>query len=59
MCARTVNQRARVTARGKERRLMREDIATPGCVDVGDARGDVREKAQEFIQQWRRKSRSC
>ena len=42
--AEKLNQRARVIARGKERRLMREDIAgTPGCVqqaDVGDARGD-------------------
>ena len=50
-----LNQRARVTARGKERRLMREDIAGSQGASSRPMwetlEGMVREKAQEFIQQ--------
>ena len=50
-----LNQRARVTARGKERGLMREDIAGPQGASSRPMwetlEGMVREKAQEFIQQ--------
>ena len=53
--AEKLNQRARVIARGKERRLMREDIAGPQGVSSRPMwetlEGMVREKAQEFIQQ--------
>ena len=44
-----------MTARGKERRLMRKDIAGPGTESTTPVwqslEGLVREKAQEFIQQ--------